>query len=75
VQDLRKELGCEFTDRIEIGVVTDSAELQHAIKLFLEYISAETLAITVVFAPMAGVEPIAIKIGEHEAKLYVRVVR
>ena len=28
IQDRRKEMGCQFTDRIVVGVVTESAELQ-----------------------------------------------
>jgi isoleucyl-tRNA synthetase len=75
VQDRRKELGCEFTDRIEIGVVTESAELRNAIELFLDYISAETLAIRLVFEPIVGVEPVDIGVGGFQAQLYVRVVR
>ena len=33
IQDRRKEIGCEFTDRIEVAVVTESPELQNALKL------------------------------------------
>ena len=40
----RKEIGCEYTDRIEIGLVTDSAELAAAIAKFRDYIAQETLA-------------------------------
>jgi isoleucyl-tRNA synthetase len=73
IQDRRKELGCEFTDRIEIGIVTQSAELRRAVERFHDYIAAETLATKIVFEPLPGVEPVAIKIGEHAADLYVRV--
>ncbi|HMO85879.1 MAG TPA: DUF5915 domain-containing protein, partial [Lacipirellulaceae bacterium] len=74
VQDRRKETGCEFTDRIEIGVVAASAELRGAIEQFREYIAAETLAATLTRDPISGVEPSDVKIGDHDAQLWLRVV-
>ena len=44
VQDRRKEINCQYTDRIEIGVVTDSDELKTAIRENAAYIQTETLA-------------------------------
>ena len=38
VNDRRKEMDCQFTDRIEMGVVTESAELRAAIEQFRDYI-------------------------------------
>jgi isoleucyl-tRNA synthetase len=75
VQDRRKDTGCEFTDRIEIGVVAESAGLRAAIDAFGDYIAAETLALSIAAGPLAGVEPAAIKVGEDDAELYVRVAR
>ena len=75
IQDRRKELGCEFTDRIEIGVVTESPELRNAVELFGDYIAAETLAASIALGPIAGVEPITISVGEFTAELYIRVVK
>ena len=40
IQDRRKEMGCEFTDRIAVGIVTESAELKAAIEQFRDYIRA-----------------------------------
>ena len=36
-------MDCQFTDRIEVGIVTDSAELKAAIEQFDDYIRSETL--------------------------------
>ena len=47
INDRRKELNCEFTDRIAVGLVTDSEELRAAVGQFREYIQTETLAVTV----------------------------
>ena len=45
INDRRKEMDCQFTDRIEVGVVTESAELRAAIEQFRDYIMPETLAV------------------------------
>ena len=44
VQDLRKALGCEFTDRIRIGIGNASDEVRETIEEFGEHIRNETLA-------------------------------
>ncbi len=44
VQDVRKKVGLDVDDRIELGLVTDSVLLKAAIDQFEEYIASETLA-------------------------------
>ena len=73
IQDRRKDSGCEFTDRIVIGIVTDSAELKTAIEQFADYIRGETLAVELVFAPLPDVESIPIDVAGYSATLYVKV--
>lgn len=75
IQDQRKELCCDFTDRIEIGIVTESDALRQAVEQFQDYISTETLASSIGFEPLTDVEPIAAKIGDADVQLYVRVVK
>src|SRR3954469_8775955 len=58
VQDRRKELGLDFTDRIEIGLVGASAALQTAIEPFRDYICGETLAVKLIFEALPGVDPV-----------------
>ncbi len=74
VNDRRKEMNCQFTDRVEIAIVTDSAELRAAIEQFRDYIMTETLAVSIGFEPLAGVEPVDVEIGDYRARLYTRVV-
>ena len=74
VNDRRKEMNCQFTDRVEIAIVTESAELRAAIEQFRDYIMTETLAVSIGFEPLAGVEPVDVEIGDYRAKLYIRVV-
>ena len=75
VQSGRKDCGCEYTDRIEVGIVTDSAEIRRAVEQFSDYIRSETLAVSIVLGPLDGVAPIEIKIGDDSLQLYVRIVK
>jgi isoleucyl-tRNA synthetase len=75
IQDQRKELGCQYTDRIEIGLVTKSQELGAAIQRFRDYIAQETLAIKIITEPLPGVEPVNVKVLGHELAVYLRVAR
>lgn len=43
IQDIRKEIGCDFTDRIEVRVLSDDAAVATVIDAFGEVISAEAL--------------------------------
>ena len=73
-QDRRKELNLEFTDRIELGLVTDDADLKAAIVENSEYIKQETLATALAFEPIKGTEPAEREIGEAKLKIYIKVV-
>jgi isoleucyl-tRNA synthetase len=73
VQDRRKDLGCDFTDRIAVGAVTKSPELRGAIEQFNDYIAAETLAVRLAAEPLSGVEKIDAKVGDADVELYVQV--
>jgi isoleucyl-tRNA synthetase len=72
VQDRRKEMGLDFTDRIEIGLVGASADLQKAIDQFRDYISGETLAVKLQFEALSGTDAAEVEIGDDKAKLSVR---
>jgi isoleucyl-tRNA synthetase len=71
VQDRRKDLGLQFTDRIEIGVNGAAAELTKAIDDNRDYIASETLAVKLVFEALQGVEPVEAEIGDGKVSLYV----
>ena len=45
VQNCRKEMGCEYTDRIEIVAMTPSADMYAAPSSFQDYLARETLAV------------------------------
>ena len=70
----RRDMRCEFTDRIVVGIVTESAELGAAIEQFADYVKAEALAVELTFAPVPGAEPVDLKLAGHPLTLYVEVV-
>lgn len=74
IQDRRKELGCEFTDRIEVGIVSDSSELQAAVEEHAEYIAGETLASNVSLVESTTDTAIECKLGEATATILVTPV-
>ena len=74
VQDRRKSLGCEYTDRIEIAIVSDSADVGLAVQENSAYIQGETLAVSITAQPLAESEPIEHDLGEARLTLFVRVV-
>ena len=75
IQDRRKQLDCDFTDRIEVGIVTDSDELQKAIEENSEYIQGETLADRLVFEALKGVEPLECEVAGVQVLIYVCIKR
>jgi isoleucyl-tRNA synthetase len=70
VQNQRKAIGCEYTDRIEIGVVTKDDNAVKAIDEHRDVLCTETLADSLVLDAIDGVEPID---SEH-GQVFVRKV-
>ena len=75
IQDRRKEIGCEYTDRIEVGLATVSPELAAAIAQHRDFIAQETLATKLGGKSVDNVEPTIAKVGSDDLTLYVRVVK
>jgi isoleucyl-tRNA synthetase len=75
IQDQRKDTACQYTDRIELGLVTESAELAASIEKFHDFIAQETLATSIMAKPVPGVEPAPATVLGHNLAIYLRVVR
>ena len=73
IQDRRKDIDCEYTDRIAVGMVTDSEELRSAAEQFKDYIQGETLSSQFGFEPVAGAEPVELEPAGFGLTLYVKV--
>ncbi|TWU47910.1 isoleucine--tRNA ligase [Rubripirellula reticaptiva] len=71
IQSQRKEIACEYTDRIEVGIVTDEADVTAAVEEHGKLIAGETLADKLSIGEIEGVTPVDTESG----KVYVRVVK
>jgi len=74
LQNIRKDRNCEYSARIEIGIVGEPGDGLEAVRQFAEYIKAETLGVKIVFEPIAGVEPIEVTLGGQSLQVYVKVL-
>lgn len=74
IQDQRKAIGCEYTDRINVGIVSESDELTETLAEFGDYIATETLADAIATETIAGTETADLKIGDIPLKLFVAKV-
>jgi isoleucyl-tRNA synthetase len=72
IQNRRKEIGCDYTDRIEVGIETTSSVITEAVKQFNNYIAHETLANKVTLEKIKTAEPVTLKADNEELVLYVR---
>jgi isoleucyl-tRNA synthetase len=75
IQTCRKDRDCEYTDRIEVGFVSESAEIRRAIEQFGDYIRGETLATVLRMGAIEGAEASEMKLGDDVAQLYVRIAK
>ncbi|SMP39614.1 Isoleucyl-tRNA synthetase [Neorhodopirellula lusitana] len=63
IQSQRKEIECDYTDRIEVGIVTEDAETAAAIEAHSDLICEETLAIDLKTESLGSVEPTDLENG------------
>jgi isoleucyl-tRNA synthetase len=73
VQNLRKETGCDFTDRIALAIVTDAPDILRAVDDFEDYIRSETLAVRIQRSPPAGLPPTVIDVAGQQATIFLKV--
>ncbi len=73
IQNRRKELQCEYTDRIRVAVLTDSEELRSAIQAHRDYIMQETLAVQLTDSPLPGANPAEVRLSGHPATIYLEI--
>ena len=71
IQERRKELDCQYTDRIQVGLVTESDELRQAIEENAEYICGETLAVELCGEPLAGATPVEHTLAGSPIQVFV----
>ncbi|TWT97479.1 isoleucine--tRNA ligase [Neorhodopirellula pilleata] len=64
IQSQRKEMKCEYTDRIEVAIVSDDADTEAAIAAHREMICEETLAIRLADQPLQAIDATSIENGQ-----------
>jgi isoleucyl-tRNA synthetase len=74
VQTLRKERDCQYTDRIQVVVDTDSAEVRAAVEAFGDYLRSETLTVEIRFQSLDGAEATALDLGGYPMKIAIQVI-
>ena len=74
INDRRKEMNCDFTDRIRLGIVTESDDIRTAVRENKDYICRETLAVEVQTQALASVEPAQCDVAGNVVQLYVVTV-
>jgi isoleucyl-tRNA synthetase len=75
VQTRRKEISCEYTDRIEVAIDSDAPEIVAAVSDYADAIAAETLAKSVTIGKLPGVDPVELSLSGKNASLYVKVIK
>lgn len=74
IQDRRKELDLQFTDRIDVWLAADSADLKAAIDENRQYIMQETLCTSMnLDAPADDIEFAEREIGSDVLRIFIRV--
>jgi isoleucyl-tRNA synthetase len=74
IQDRRKQLACNYTDHLEVGIVTESEQMQRAVNENVAYIQRETLADSFALDGIPGVEGVEHTISGDDLTLYVKVI-
>ncbi len=54
IQNLRKEIGCQYTDRIRVGIQTESDQVKQAVLENQSLIASETLALEILDTAVVG---------------------
>lgn len=75
VQTRRKEISCEYTDRIEVAIDSGAPEIVVAVRDYADAIAAETLANSVTIGKLPGVDPVELSLSGKSASLYVKVIK
>ena len=73
IQERRKELACQYTDRIRVGL-DGTDEVWRAVSENLAYLQQETLAVEVLRGPLPGVNGAACEVADEPAAIYVQVI-
>jgi isoleucyl-tRNA synthetase len=72
IQNRRKDLNCEYTERIAIGLTGDGELPERLIAEFGDYIRGETLAQVLQIGPIEGAEPIELELSGQTLRIFAQ---
>jgi isoleucyl-tRNA synthetase len=72
IQDRRKALQCQYTDRICVGLETQDDHVWAAVEENRTYLQQETLATEIVRGPLTNVEAVECEVAEAPILIYVQ---
>jgi isoleucyl-tRNA synthetase len=73
IQDRRKEMKLNYTDRIMVGIATASRAIGAALHTHIDYIKGETLAVDLKKGQVTGAETLSLSIDGEELTISVAV--
>ncbi len=71
IQSRRKEMGCDFVDRIVVGILTESSDVKKAVREHQDMIQRETLADAILETRVPGSEPQSLTVAGEDGELSV----
>jgi isoleucyl-tRNA synthetase len=72
IGERRKELKCDYTDRIIVAVVTDNDQLQAAVLEHAQYIQSETLAVELALEPLEDADSVEHQLAGGSVRIFVK---
>jgi isoleucyl-tRNA synthetase len=75
IQDRRKALNLDYTDRITVELTSDNAELLSALQANQAYVAGETLAKQLTFPDVASADAQEVELGDFTVQLLVAKVQ
>jgi isoleucyl-tRNA synthetase len=71
IQTQRRDMALEYTQRIRVGIVTESSELREGVASFTDYIKGETLTTELQLESLPEAAPLDVKVGDFTCQIFV----
>jgi isoleucyl-tRNA synthetase len=75
IQEQRKRVNCDYTDRIRVRISSDAEQLNQAIEENRDFIQSETLASELTVGPARGDDGESFEMGPFQGRLQIVVER
>jgi isoleucyl-tRNA synthetase len=75
VQERRKTMQLDYSDEIDLALVTEAEELRQAVATHRDYIASETQALQLTDQPLDNTEGVQCEVSGQEVTIHVRLAR